>query len=65
MKQDNNRLIIKLKENNEVKRFKIPFLYGKDIILKNIHITNKHPGINTMGNLIKASGYYWDGFSKV
>ena len=43
---------------------KIPPTNEKDIILKNIHIINKHPGENVMRKLFVENGYIWVGYSK-
>ena len=42
---------------------KIPYKAEKDIILKNIHINNKHPSRDNMRDLVKSSGFYWEGFT--
>ena len=41
----------------------IPFLGEKDIILNDIHITNKHPGERKMRKLFVDSGYIQEGYT--
>ena len=43
---------------------KIPFINKKDIILKNIHIINKHPREKVARKLVVENGYIWAGYSK-
>ena len=54
---ENNRLCVKYKFNDNEKNMNIPFLGEKDIILNDIHITNKHPGERKMRKLFVDSGY--------
>ena len=61
---NNKRLCFKYKLHEEEKKLFIPFLNEDKIILNNIHISNHHPGINKMKELIIENGYYWEGYSQ-
>ena len=52
-----NRLYYKYNDNGKTKNLKIPYKAEKDIILKNIHINNKHPSRDNMRELVKQSGF--------
>jgi hypothetical protein len=61
---NNKKLCFKYKIHEEEKTLFIPLLNEDKIILNNIHISNHHPGINKMKELIIENGYYWEGYSQ-
>ena len=55
---NDNRLYYKYNDNGRTKNLKIPYKAEKNIILKNIHINNKHSSKDNMRELVKKSGFY-------
>ena len=61
---NNNRLNIKNPLNKLEEKdmlYKIPYLHEKDILVKQFHINNNHPGRDTLLNLLYQNKWYWLG----